>query len=218
LPLPFQPVPGAAEIVMRFALADGDEAVNTFGAQNASGLQWTASDLALLATAVGNWYGTGDGAGNTYRSRVSNAVTCVAVDARDLTVDGSTFGTHAVGTLGQDTAAPLPSGVSFVVKSLSGLTGRSNRGRCYLNGLTTDSQHATDKNQVLAAAVTEWVLAFNALIPAVVAYGGVVGAHLCIISRHHAGVRLTTGVTKAVTSWATTNTDLAYRRSRTPGH
>lgn len=216
--LPFQPVPGAAEIVLNYQLADGRPAVNTFGVQNTTGAAWSAADLNLMCAAFSTWWGAGDGSGNTYRSRVSNLVTLVDVTARDLTVDGSTFGAHADGRLGQATGTALPNGVSFVMKSTTGLTGRSRRGRTYLVGLTTDSQHATDKNQALAAAITVWGLAFNALPAAVVAYGGTETGALVVISRYGAGVRRSTGITTHVTGFSNTDSNLDYQRGRAPGH
>lgn len=216
--LPFQPVLGAAEVVLRFTQSDGSEAVNTFGVQHASTLAWTAADLSDMCTAFRTWYEAGDGASHTYRSRVSQLCILAEITARDLTVDGSTFASLTVADAGQDTGVELPYGVSFALKSLSGLTGRSNRGRTYLVGLTENSQASANKNQALAAALTDWVDAFNALPATVAAYGGSVAAHQCIISRYHAGVRLVTGTTVPVTSYSYTDTDLDYQRGRAPGH
>lgn len=216
--LAFQPVPGAAEVVLNFTLADGLDAVNTFGVQNATGTAWSASDLNTLCAAFSTWFGTGDGSGHTYRGVVSDAATLISVTARDLTVDGSTFGSHTSGIAGQDSSDPLPNGVSFVMKSLTGLTGRSRRGRTYLVGLCTDSQDSSDKNQIDSTVLAHLLLAFNALIPAVVGYGGVGAANLSVISRYGAGVRRTTGITTHVTSFSNTDSNFDYQRGRAPGH
>jgi hypothetical protein len=205
-------------VVLDFTLLDGRPGVNTFHVDNGTGDPWTSSDLSDICAAFHTWYGAGDGSGNTYRSRVSNDVTLDTVSARDLTSESGAFSSALVAQAGQDTHDNLDNGVSFALKRLSGLTGRSNRGRIYLVGLTVNSVDGGSGNHVSTAAVTDWIAAFDSLKAAVSAYGGVATATYSILSRSHNQATRPAGVGIPVDHHAIADTAMDFMRRRSPGN
>jgi len=214
----FQPCPGIAEAALEFTLVDGIKGVNTFHIDNGTGDPWTSADLSDIAAAIHTWFGTGDGSGNTYRSRVSNDVTCDVVNVKDLSIAAGAFSSALIAQAGQDTGNNLPGGVSFALKRLSGSIGRSNRGRIYLVGLTDNSIEGGSGNKIKAAAVTDWIAAFDSLKAAISGYAGTATATYSILSRFHNSAERANGVAVPVDHHDVTDLNVDYMKKRTPGH
>jgi hypothetical protein len=221
--LPFVPVANTAYVSMRFTQPDGSTASQGFWVKR--GAVWTPTLMLDLAAVFKNWWNTGDGTQKPYHFQDSGYALAEIV-VRDYTTQTSSVVTYNTGLPIAGTGDPthaLPMGVAFALTLRTGLAGRANRGRTFLMGLTTDfltSEHVNTVNSGLAA---DFALAYDALIPAVVA--GDATEHLVVVSRYwNNGVRLgpmvsrVAGITTQVLSFGYSNLLLDFQRSRAPGH
>jgi len=112
--------------------------------------------------------------------------------------------------LGTQTGDKAPGNVSFVIKFLTGLTGRSARGRVYMCGLT-ETQLAGDKVTTAYgdAARTVWEELAGAL-------GGTGFEHV-VLSRYTDGVLRENALPRLITSYAITDYTVDTRRLRLRG-
>lgn len=199
----FQPVPNTAFLAMRFTSL-GEAVENTFYYKKST--PWDEADLLLIAAA----------AADTYASdwTVLQATTCAMdeVYARDLTTEAAAQASDLSqsGTTG-DQDDPEPGNVTLAVSRLSGLTGRSARGRIYWNGLYS---LAVEGNTFIAGYAGLVVAAIEALDAAVVA---AVASTPVIVSRVQAGVVLATAVTYPIVTWAVHDNNVDSQRRRLAG-
>jgi len=222
--LTFQPCPGIVEVALRFTVPAGQQAVNVFHVGNNTGDPTSLSDLSTIAEGFATWFDTGNGAGDTYRGRVSSAATLDSVFARDLTVAAGFEATHAVGHAGQDVSAFLGNGNTVALSARSPFAGRSFRGRTFVVGLCADSLVAGDANRVNAAYVTNQLNAFNALIPAVAGFDTLVPMSLQVLSRFNKDSvpapphKRANGVGTDVVDFTVVDVFVDFQRRRAPGH
>lgn len=212
----FQDCPGIAEVVLQFVQPDGSIAENALHFSNGGVDVWPSGDLTTLANAVGTWWATGDGSGNTYKGIVSEHTTLANVIARDLTVEDSNIETVASGVAGEDTSVYLPNGVTWSITHRTGKLGRVNRGRTFVIGLCEDSQDTSLKNSLDATVAANQILAFGALIPAIPAANA--AWYWGVLSRRLDKAVRATGVITPITSVGYANLNLDYQRRRAPGH
>lgn len=137
--MPITAFPNVARVEVRATL-DGQQVENTFKVLYSLGIDQAALD-ALASLTISTW---NTGALTLY----SNLVTMREVVCTDLTAGSGLQSTQAFapGIIGTNGGNALPNNVTFSVKRITGLSGRSNRGRVYWFGMT-DAQ-VTSANQV----------------------------------------------------------------------
>jgi hypothetical protein len=128
--MPFVPVPDAAKAALIFHQY-GQKLVNTLWFKKSGG--WSETDLNSLATALNSWVVT------EMLPIQPPTVTYNGCEAVDMSAAGQEGVSVPVttGNTGGSGIAGLPTNVTVAVKFLTGLTGRSNRGRNYYIGLNT---------------------------------------------------------------------------------
>lgn len=201
--MPFQSVPDTAEAVVRF-LVNGQNCTLTFYGQRAGGYDQTA--ISQLAETVDDW------AGSHFRPALSEqaAYTGVAVRGLESAVDFLAVNADNAG-IGAVNFAPMPNVCAFAVTRISGLAGRSARGRVYWP-ITTFNVGA-DENTVAAAFRDDTLNHLNAL------RGDMQLATWTevIVSRVTLGAPRPFGVTFQVLNYVSSDLNIDTQRRRAPG-
>jgi len=199
----FQRVPETAEAVLSIG-SQGIIMTNTFYFRKTGG--YGQVDIDDLAAAVDGWVGA------HYRARLSAEATYFGTNVRglDQVNDLTAVNTTSAG-IGGVVGEILPLNVSFAIKRLSGLTGRSARGRIFVPGIPT-SQLDANENFVLATYADGNVDALNELkIDAALA-----GWQEVIVSRFENNVKRPLGVLFVVVNYAYTDLIVDTQRGRLP--
>lgn len=219
----FQPCPGIASVVLQVSIPDSDQLQNVLHVSNGGTSAWTAAQLTTLVNAVDTWITTGAGTGNTYAGLMGNYVTVTGIVARDLTTSTGPGYTKSVSHAGTNTNGRVASGLAFCVTLRSGLSGRSQRGRVFMGGCTTDQFDSTDKNLFTSNVGNGMTLTWNSLIAAVTAAGA--GWSWVILSRYELNpspppisMKRTSGIGTAVASVGYADLWCDYQRRRAPAH
>jgi hypothetical protein len=187
---------------------------------------WTATALTTLADSVIGWLGTGDGAGNTPKGRLTLDGSFLQINARDLTTEtsASIVDTDGLPLAGEDTAAHLQAGLCWALTLRTGLAGRNFRGRIYPFGFTQDLCTSEGSNSVDPTVGGKVVATYNALVGAVAASDGTHN-QLVVASKYHQVVFGTpptvprdAGVMTPVTSIGASTYLIDFQRRRAPGH
>lgn len=200
----FQSVPATAEAVVQY-IVNGLLVTNTFYFKQP--VAYDLDALEELAAAVDEWVGTEwlpvfiDGL--TYSQTVVRGLE----SENDFEVNDDT----SAGTGTITGSNPSPNNVTFAVKRLSGLTGRSARGRIYVPTIGTGQFQAV-KNFIPQALADDWVNALSDQI----SYTGSLGWSPVIVSRYTGGSPRLFGVTFPITQWAYTDLRTDSRRDRLP--
>lgn len=196
----FQRVPNTAQIELRYS-ATGTPWVNTVYAQYPLG--YTATELDTLADAVEAW------AENGVITQLSSEATYDGVTVRGLNAEYDLIASRSpvspVPGLAAGGSSPL--NVAWVVKFLSGLTGRSTRGRNYIAGIPESIAGRTTVSVGWCDAI---VTEYNQLKAAIFAAGWT----MVIVSRYTALAKRPEGVTFPVVTVTYTDTRIDTRRSR----
>lgn len=199
----FQSVPETAEAVCRVSVNDV-VTTNTFYFRKSGGYDQTA--INTLADAVDAWYTAQMKPKLCIEATYLDTVVRGLESLNDLTaVNNDGTGAGAVG------GEVVVNHTSFAVKRLSGLTGRSARGRIYITGMPIVNQQA-DENRITQAAADAYVTALDALKTAAAA----VGWQEVIVSRYSGGVQREEGVVFVVVNYAYTDLILDTQRGRMP--
>lgn len=202
----FQAVPDCAEITVRYTL-EGADVVNTYHAQASGGYDQT--DLDLLAAAVDEFAVPGLLADQATALSYQRTDVRGLNDANDLTASADAFA-----GVGAVNFRPLPPQVTFCVQRLSGLTGRSARGRVYVAGIPTSTAYflsATFKH-LSAVARTAYVAHiddFRIVINSNTPWTAV------IVSRYSEGAKRAVGVAFPWVSTSSADNKLDTLRKRT---
>lgn len=188
-PLPFQPVPDCAELILSYTAGDSP-ITNTFQFSKVGG--WTQEDLDSGTLAVADaWEETMDGVFNVI-------VHLTASKMYDLEVEGGAYSERAYspsidGTRG---GAHEAINVAMSVKRKTAMRGRSFRGRVFHYGLSV-----TDRvNQRLwtSASAAEVAFAYEGFVAAIeTATGGT----CVVVSRYADNARRAEGIYTPVTDW-----------------
>jgi hypothetical protein len=187
---------------MRF-LDDGQKVENVYhldGAAPANG-----ADLVDMAILFADWWDV------TMQPLVTDVVQLVAVVAKALDTESSPAIEYVTGLplTGGDTTGSLPNNVTLAVKWLTGLSGRSFRGRTYHIGLSKDQ---VADNIVVATPLAAIVAAYNTLISDTTS----AGRFMAVASSITGGAPRTTGVMTPIVS-ATADNTIDSQRRRLPG-
>lgn len=142
-----------------------------------------------------------------------NSTSLQVVEVTDVSAPGQegiirTFGLPQSGTAGGDQE---PNNVTVVTKLVSGLTGRSRRGRSYFAGMDEGSL-AASRQEITPAFQTSLQDAFLDLMAALI----LEGFKLVVNSQWSGGVQRVTGVNTEVID-AITDLTLDSQRRRLPG-
>lgn len=190
----FIPVANAAKVACLFTQY-GQKLVNTLWFIKSGG--WSATDLTDLAIAINSWV-TAEIIPLTASS--CSFIGSTAVDMSSAGQEGVEIdeGTPVPGTGG---SPGLPSNVTAALKFLTGLTGRSNRGRNFLVGIPAQ---ATTGDLVNSASSAEWVAAYNALADYLVDLGAdhVVASLYSGVDSAGKPIPRSAGVVHSVTAYA----------------
>lgn len=196
----FQPVPNCAEAVIR-ATISGRPIANVLNFYYDGG--YSLANIEDLAIAIDTVVGI------NYLPLMSGDVSYVSTDVRGLAT-AADFAASANASAGPGTAVGngLPANCSFCVKLLTGLTGRSQRGRFYAFPTSEANRTAEDTVDVAYAQdVADMILAFqtNAIAD---------DWNLVVVSRFHLGAARTNGVHRIVTDITWTDLQLDSQRGR----
>lgn len=201
----FQSVPETVEITVNYTYG-GNQIVNTYHARQSGGYNQAGIDA--LAVAIDNTAVPGLLADQTVWIDYMRTDVRGLENENDITASASA--SAASGGLG---VVGTPGNVSFAVQRLSGLTGRSARGRVYVAGIPASyvdgSKAAVGKlESAAAAAYVGHIDGFRTVIDAVGTWDPV------IVSRYNEGSKRATGVTFPWTSTQYSSLRLATMRKR----
>lgn len=177
----FIPVPDSAEVALRF-MWSGQRVTITLKYDRPGGI--SASQANNLIDVVQNWY-TSD-----WRTHLTEGIALETIAARDLSQAQGWVIERPVttGQTGTNTSGSLPNNAALTVRFLSGLAGRSNRGRIYIPGLPWDA--AESSVTIKPARALGYLASMVALADAVTA----AGFRHVIVSRYNNKVPRATGV------------------------
>lgn len=201
----YQRVPNTVEIQVRYTLGT-QNVLNTYHAEAPGG--YDQSMLDTLAAQID--------ASPVQSLLADQSINLAYVETYVVGLDVANDISSVVSTgagAGGNANASLPANVAFVVKRLSGLTGRHARGRVYVGGIPRTFQQSGTPNvnfitTAAAAAYAGHVDGFRTTIEAIGPWNAV------IVSRNYAGAKRAEGVTFPWT--VTTYDDLIFdaRRGR----
>jgi hypothetical protein len=201
----FQSVPECAVAAIQ-TVCNGAPIYNILNFRATSG-SYNQTAIENLALAVASWY-LGE-----MLPLLNPALTALQVVVRGLENENDFQATQTMGSAaGGGSGNPVPNNVAYVIKFLSGLTGRSARGRMYVGGFGVG---ALDTNERFITSTYR-----TALIDAIEELPNAVGAvnwqHV-VVSRQSGGVKRPTGVWFPVTTYTTTDLRLDTMRRRIGG-
>lgn len=202
----FQPVPGGIEAVLEFQMPDTTRVVNVLHVRYTGTGSIGNSELELVADPLNDWV-----IGN-WKGIASNQAGCVGFTLRSLETQVAptitfTYGAPQMGTVA---SGAMPNNVTIAIKLLTGLTGRTARGRLYHVGLA--------ENQVLGNFLTGTLVstiqpAYDALRTRIAAVSDL---SLAVLSRVENKVVRPAGVMYEVIQVALGDTRIDTQRRRLP--
>jgi len=198
----FQPVVNVAEVHIRETM-QGIPVENTYYVRNSAG--WDESTLEELVGLFADWFP------GSYHLIQGAHVIGTEIYARDLTTEIAAQATDLAiaGSAGAAAGTPLPGNIALAVKRLSGMVGRSARGRIFWCGWTA-SHVDTDENFITVGNVNN-LLAYLATLESDIAAAGYESV---IVSRYNAGVKRSAGLVLPVSGWAVTDRRVDTMRRR----
>lgn len=202
----FQSVPDCAQIDVVFT-QNGVTLQNSFYAFHPGG--YSLSDLEALAADI-------DAAiPITWLPRMSDACTYLRTDVRGLDTENDLVATDNTSTAaGDDATVPLPNNVSFSMKKVSGLTGRSARGRTYWCSIPRDKVDAVDENRLQTTYITNILSAVDSIRLNIESVGT---WEAKLVSRFLNGVKRDEGITFPWIDTVAVNEVVDTQRGRLPG-
>ena len=202
--MPFIPVPNVVEAEIRFLL-DNQKIENTLYFHKST--SWDTASMEALGLALANWWET------SIAPDVSSQVHMTEIHLSDLSDAAAGVADYIPPTPlgGGKGALPEPNSVAFVVKFLTGVRGRSGRGRNYIPGVCKGDVVA---NTLDPAVVSGWVAGYNALI----GVATTAGCTWVVVSRFHNKAPRSGGVYYPVTSAAASDGRVDTQRRRLPGN
>lgn len=200
----FQSVPDTAEAIVSYTL-NGVTLSNSYYFGHPAG--YDGNDLQNLADALDDWVVT-EMLPLVLTSAVYNQVEVRGLENENDLVRIANAGAGA-GSLNE---TPLPVNVAFCLKRLSGLTGRSARGRVYVGGIGAASLQSNE-NFISSTRADQFLDAHNAQFAYVTPYAWTA----VVVSRYHNGAKRSVGEVETLLVWEYTDLRLDTRRDRLPG-
>lgn len=202
----FIPAVDTARVAMHFT-QDLQQVENVFYVQSIAG--WDAASLSTLAGIVKAWWNT------SIKPTTSNTVSLNEIDCKDMSSSSGVEIVYSTGLplVGSSGSPANPNSVTFAIKLVTGLGGRSFRGRQYIIGLTQGNLNA-DANTVTSAAMAIYTTGYNALITSLAA---AYTPGMVIASFHSGGAPRITATLTAVTAALFADNVVDSQRRRLPG-
>src|SRR5690242_15364133 len=177
----FVPVTNVAEVDMIYTVL-GENCENVFHVLSDTG--WDTTKLTNLCTLFQNWEST-NGA-----SARHNSTAFIKVVARDLTTatSGRVEQAPTSPISGTGSTTPAPNNVTIAIKHITGLAGRSFRGRTFWIGLGDDM---VSGNNITSGNRTAILTRMGTLLTNV---NAVSGQHLVVVSKFHNGAARSPGI------------------------
>lgn len=199
----FQPVPDTVEVNMIFT-QNGIIVQNVFYAERSGG--YSLLLLEDLAAAVdAQWQGT-------WRDQQPDEVAYLRTEVRGLATENDLIAIDDTSANnGTHVGDAMPNNVTLSVKKVSGLTGRSARGRTYWIGVPRTELTAADENEVEVAYVAEVVTSVDSIR---IAIGGVSTWVPVLVSRFSNGVARSEGKTFPWIGTVSVNNRIDTQRGR----
>lgn len=201
----FIPVALTAKVTMTYLL-DGQTVENVYHVKGSS--EWDATTLDALTTAFENWETTH---GTVMRG--TDAI-LISVTAEALFIEDGPVFFSTVSISGILTNDLLPNNVTIAIKWVTGIRGRSFRGRTYHIGVTNDMVTTSGPNHINGAWVTGLLNHYGALL--LVTYPN--SGQLCVVSYAHDCTWRSAGVATPIIAARLTDTVLDSQRRRLPSH
>lgn len=198
--MPFQSVPDTAEVIATFEY-EGRQSICTFYARFTG--TYDLADLTDLATAVDAAIAAG------IAPQMTEAQSYIGVTARGLEFENDQAVFVGTPTSGSAAVSALPPNASLAIQRLSGLTGRSARGRIFVPFLNQSAMQ-TDRNFVTSTFANNWVALLDDVNAAMVSEGWTP----VIVSRFTGGVKRAFGATFPIINWAVRDLNVDSQRRR----
>jgi len=201
----FQAVPDTAEIDHIFTLG-GVTVQNVHYAERAGG--YTQSDLQDVADAIDTVFAI------TYVTEVCDDVAYVKTEVRGLAFENDLVVEQNAGAgVGTHVGNSFPNNVTIAIKKLSGLSGRSARGRSFWIGVPRNETIFDDENRLEPVYVTQIVDDIQAVRNLI---SGLAGWNAVLVSRFTGGSKRPAGVTFDWADTVATDNRLDTQRARLP--
>lgn len=203
----FIPVSQTAEVVMNYRNEIDLNVMKNIIHVRHTETQWDAANLQLLTDAMATWWAT------DLRIAASQDVEMFSVYARSIHAASAEYAETVPDPPldGNIATSCLPGNVAWAVKLLTGLTGRSYRGRSFFIGLAESSVSGNYIGQTTADAIVDaWVELKDVILPNL-------SAELVVVSRYTGGEPRVAGVATPVTTISYTDLVVDSQRRRLPG-
>jgi hypothetical protein len=185
-PHPFIPAPNVAQ-VRAIGSLHGSIVSNVFYFEKES--QWTGAELQTLAGQVGESWDA------FISPNIATDYVLTAVKARGLDTQEDAYGETTENAAGDLVSPGLPNNCTVAIKFATALSGRSNRGRMFLAGLTEAQVLGDQLVAGMAATLAGAVAAFFGEV------AGATGSQHVVVSYCNGGEWRTTAVTTPVTAY-----------------
>lgn len=201
----FQSVPDTAQIDIVFT-QNSVVMQNSFYAHHPGG--YSLANLEALAADIDQAVPV------TWLPRMTAECTYLRTDVRGLNSENDLVASDNTNTgPGDDATGPLPNNVTFSIKKMSGLTGRSARGRTYWIGIPKDKPTLADENLLDATYAGLIVSAVDSIRTNI---NGVGTWEAVLVSRFLNGAKRAFGVTFPWVATTSVNTIIDTMRGRLP--
>lgn len=199
---PFIPAPNTARVRVVYSLF-GQVVMNVLYWRGTAPLETTELDD-LANAVITAWT-------DNLKPLVTNQMSLQYVEATALDSESAPQRTISSGAVGDSTDPPSPGNVTWATKFSTGLTGRSNRGRMFLVGLTDG---AVDGNTIASLAVANFQAAIIGFFQDIETATGL--THV-VVSYCNNGSWRTTAVVNPVLSYLWTDNFVDSQRRRLTG-
>lgn len=201
----FTPATGIAEVRMKYGATGGPQ-YNIYHVHHTDGSAWNNTQLSALVGVFAAWEAA------TALSKRHNVIFWIEGFARDLTTEFGAEAQNAGAVQGTAPGAALPANVTLAVKAVTGVAGRSRRGRTYWIGL---SESMTQNDSIIAPYLTSIPAALETLRTSI---NAVANQEMVVLSAQENNVKLNPRVGRVITGWALADTNLDSQRRRLTGH
>lgn len=199
----FQQVPNTAQVTIAMNMNNSRMVMTHYGLRVGG---YDSGNLQDLADDIDTWVGT------SLMPQLSNQLTYTDTEVRGLNFENDLVALAiASAGVGGIASNPTPNQVAFCLKRLSGLTGRSARGRVYVPGIPTTLLSANES--LVQTTFANTLVTVHNLLAITFANAG---WQQVIVSRYTNGVKRAVGVTYPVSEWAYTSTVVSTQRGRLP--
>ena len=200
----FIPAESTAEFVFSFTGPNGNIMKNVMNIRETTLGGWDTTLLSAMLTTLANWHSA------TADTWQSNQITLTSILGRDLSVADSWVVENGYTQVGAVAQPVLPANVTFCVKGVTGLAGRTHRARLYWIGL---AETMVSGDFLTTGAADGIVAAMNTLRTTLTGFG----YFPVVVSRQLNGVPRVTAEVTNITGWTKTDNRVDTQRRRLIG-